>query len=45
MSPRRTAFMGYGLQVARAVGIALGIIILSFFLIRVVPGDVVNFIR
>lgn len=42
MSPRRAALLGAGLDVAQALAIALGIVVASFFLIRVVPGDVVD---
>ena len=39
---RRAALLGIGLDIARAAGIALGIVVASFFLIRIVPGDVVD---
>lgn len=42
MNARRAALLGFGLDVVHAMAIALGIIIASFFLIRVVPGDVVD---
>lgn len=39
---RNAALLGFGLDLARALGIAIGIVVASFFLIRVVPGDVVD---
>ena len=42
MTARRAAALGFALDVARALAIALGIVVASFFLIRVVPGDVVD---
>ena len=38
----RTALLGVALDLGRALAIALGIVVASFFLIRVVPGDVVD---
>ena len=33
---------GFGIEVLKALGVALGIVIMTFFLIRMIPGDVVD---
>lgn len=39
---RKAVWLGVGADIGRALAIMLGIVIASFFLIRVVPGDVVD---
>ena len=41
--PTRTGWTsGFGIEVLKAIGVALGIVIMTFFLIRMIPGDVVD---
>ena len=43
VEPKRTFWTsGFGIEVLKAIGVAIGIVIMTFFLIRMIPGDVVD---